>query len=431
MSVLTTLFLSAMPLVFLDSTAIEDAQAVRVEALKPFQSQIVLKADADKPSLWMMPTATESLDGSVRIWYQRVDKAAAEYSDQRTLCAAILGPNGLTRPIVDDTTPSWGGPNNVVLRRSPHTPTWGGFNVFQLVKRSDGYTLLYWDQPAEGDAGAMLAHSNDGLRWEKDPRGAVFTEHNDAYSLLEKDGAYILYQTMLAPWPDKPYADNLDKFRRVQSIRHSKDLIEWTPQEVVLVPDAHDDPTTEFYLMKAFPYGQGYAALLMKYYADPARPKEHSGIIVNELMVSDDARTWRRPYRETDLGFWSYAEPFTYNQKLTFAAHHERHFTIFQYRPDGLTRVVADAEGTLVTPVFTMPDTGIVLNADARDGAIELRLLDAGKSPIAGHAPLRIEAADGTDLPLPWEIQQLAGKPCRLHITLNDASLYSIREATP
>ena len=431
MTLLTALLFAAMPVAFLDATSLEDADGVHIEALKPTRAEVLLEAGADTPSLWMMPTATESHEDTIRIWYQRVEKTAPDYSDRRTLCVADLGPDGLTLPVVGDTSPAWGGPNNVVLRRSPHTPTWGGFNVFQMTRRPGGYTLLYWDQPAEGDAGAMLAHSKDGLHWEKDPRGTVFTEHNDAYSLLEKDGAYILYQTMLAPWPDKPYADNLDKFRRVQSIRSSNDLIEWTPQDVFLVPDAQDDPTTEFYLMKAFPYGQGYAALLMKYYADPQRPKEHSGIIVNELIVSDDAQTWRRPYRDVDLGFWSYAEPFAYKDKLTFAAHHERHVTIFQYRPEGLTRVIAENAGTFVTSEFTMPKSGITLNADVRGGAIELQLLDTARSPVAGYDPVRIEATEGTDLPLPWETGQLAGKPCRLRVALERASLYSIREATP
>ena len=181
--------------------------------------------------------------------------------------------------------------------------------------------------------------------------------------------------------------------------------------------------------MKAFRYGQGYAALLMKYYADPAKPKEHSGILSNELLVSDDAHTWRRPYRDTDLGFWSYAEPFDYEGMLTFAAHDNRNFTLFQYAPEGLTRVVAETQGSFVTPAFDMPEAGIALNADASQGAIEVRLLDADKKPLDGAEPVRIESQAGVALALPWDAQVHAGQPRRLHITLDRAAIFSIRES--
>ena len=42
------------------------------------------------------------------------------------------------------------------MTRSPHKPTWGGFNVFQIVAgRRRAWQMLYWDQPGPtGEAGA-------------------------------------------------------------------------------------------------------------------------------------------------------------------------------------------------------------------------------------------------------------------------------------
>ena len=137
----------------------------------------------------------------------------------------------------------------------------------------------------------MIARRQD---WEKLP-GAVFTEHNDAFCLARIGSEYVVYQTALEPWPDKPFPDNLDKLKRVITLRTSPDLKTWSRQQPLLAPDAQDARETEFYLFKVFRYGHGYAGLIMKYYADPAKPGKHSAILRHELAVSEDGRPWQRP----------------------------------------------------------------------------------------------------------------------------------------
>ena len=276
----------------------------------------------------------------------------------------------------------------------------------------------------------MLATSKDGIHWEKRP-GTVFTEHNDAYSLIAKDGEYTVYQTALEPWPDKPYPDNIDKFKRVLCVRTSPDLVTWTPQEIFLRPDKDDAPETEFYLLKVFAYGEGYAGLIMKYYGDPNAPNKHSAILKHELIVSGDARDWQRPYRDTDLGFWSYADPFMSDGMLHFAIWKDGGMATVAYRKNGLTAVTSEREGEFTTRAFTMPQRGIALNADARDGWIEVQVLDESGTPVE-DAQSRIEKKDGASIPLAWSaktLASLAGKSCRLRIRMEKAMIYSIEIA--
>jgi len=266
--------------------------------------------------------------------------------------------------------------------------------------------MLYWDQPAEtGQAGAMLATSKDnGVTWEKDPVGAVFTEHNDAFTLLRTDDGHTLYQTMLEDWPDKPFQDNLPKKKRVQSIRHSKDLRTWTPQEVLLRPDKDDVPETEFYLMKAFPYGQGYAGLVMKYFGDPKMPDKHSAILKNELILSRNGKTWQRPFRDFDIGFWCYSHPFPVNDRMHFVIWKDNAMETVSYLPSRMFAAVFDGEGEFTTPPMEIATNRFLLNADTSHGWLEIEMLDS-----RGIGVKRIEGADDAEILLEWN--ELAEDP--------------------
>lgn len=423
--------LSAPPTyVFLSADAVRSAEGVRIEPQLPKAGLTLIAKNPDRPKLWYAPVAARGNGSSVSIWYQRVDNDEAEYSDRRTLCLGELQNGTWTLPALHAEPPVWGGPNNVCMRRSPHKPTWGGFNVFQLVEFEGALRLLYWDQPDEtGQAGAMLARSVDGGRtWTKE-HGTVFTEHNDAFTLLKQGDTFLLYQTALEDWPDKPYPDNLDKKRRVQSLRVSPDLRTWSAQEVFLRPDESDAPETEFYLLKVFAYGQGYAGLLMKYYGDPNLPGKHSAILKYELIVSPDARTWSRPFRDADLGFWSYADPFRHGGAMHFVIWKDGGMETVAFRPDGLTALVADATAEFTTLPVVIAKTGLTLNADTRDGWIEVSQLDLAGNPLDHYAPIRIAGEDGVAIPSKWQVYELhtmRGRPVILKFRMHHARLYAL-----
>ena len=148
---------SAVHLLFWQAQDVLDPEGVTFTAhsFPDDRIEVLLEADEDRPSLWYMPTAAIPTREGVRIYYQRVERDQEDWLQQRTLCMGILSAEGFERPDLGLFEQAWDGPRNVVLQRSPHTPTWGGFNVHQIVRdESGGYVLLYWDQPAEGPAGA-------------------------------------------------------------------------------------------------------------------------------------------------------------------------------------------------------------------------------------------------------------------------------------
>jgi hypothetical protein len=429
-------------LLFWQPKDIRDGQTVTFRA-HPFtdaEQTVLIPSDPGRPSIWYAPAAAVPAGDEVRVYYQRINRDEQDYLDQRTLCVGMLRDDTFELPDLGIHPQSWDGPRNVVLRRSFRPATWGGFNVFQMVSDAGGHRLLYWDQPEEGPAGGMVATSRDGIHWTKDDRPtAVFAEHNDAFTLAPSPagGEYLLYQTRLEPWPNKPIPDNLRDSRRVISLRRSPDLAMWTPQDTILRPDEQDGLTAEFYLLKVFYHRDRYVGLAMKYFADPQTPGKHSGITRHELMLSTDGVKWERPYRYTDMGVWSYVTPFENGGSLCLVAGLGtgwRGVALYRVRHDGLASCGADGAGSFCTPQFTMPDSGLTLNADCRGGSIGVEALDEKATVIDGFSAgdCRLADADGTHLPLRWggtSAAELAGKKVQLRLLLEHARVFSLSSA--
>jgi hypothetical protein len=149
----------------------------------------------------------------------------------------------------------------------------------------------------------------------------------------------------------------------------------WTPPQTILRPDAKDAPSTEFYLMKVFRYADRWVGLVMVYYADPKHPNRHSGILRYELVVSRDGHAWERPYRYTDMGIWTYTDPFQCEGKLCFVAHHKGSISMFAARSDGLVSCGSRERGGFWTPPFEMPANPLLLNADCTQGRLGSKCL--------------------------------------------------------
>jgi len=426
---------TSSPLLFWEDSDIRDARDVEFR-VQPFtRSRYLLETDPQRSSLWFSPSDAISSGEDYRIYYQRIEKTQKEYKDQRAWCMGILKPDGgFIIPDLGLFPASSPELPNVVLQRSPYKPTWGGFNVFQTVKTPAGFSLLYWDQPAEGEAGAMIAESTDGIHWHKGEDHPVFTEHNDAFSLVHDPSRdeYLLYQTRLEEWPEKPVADNIGPNRRIITIRRSKDLKNWSAQEDILVPDSMDAPTCEFYLLKAFRYGDRYAGFLMKYYADPDSPGKHSGLYRNELVLSRDGITWDRPYRKVDIGIWTYVTPFIHAGHLSVAAYDKGGLGLYQNRIDGMVGCGTDAEGSFLTCPFVPSAAGVFLNADCSGtGEAEIEVLNPNGLPLPGFedAVCEIRGTDGTRIPIKWKPKDsasLAGKEISLRFRIRNAWVYSV-----
>ncbi len=422
-------------LLFCEESDLSDARDVQFR-VQPFtRDKYLLEADPQNPSLWFSPSDAVPSGEDYRIYYQRIEKTQKEYTHQRTWCLGILKPDGAfvlpelhLFPAMPPELP------NVVLERSPHKPTWGGFNVFQTAGTPAGLTLLYWDQPSQGEAGGMIAESTDGIHWRKDEDHAVFTEHNDAFSLVHDPSReeYLLYQTRLEEWPNKPVADNIGSTRRIITLRKSRDLKNWSAQEDILIPDTMDAPTCEFYLLKAFRYGDRYAGFLMKYYADPSAPGKHSSLYRNELVLSRDGIHWERPYRSSDIGVWTYVTPFTHAGHSCVVAYDKGGLGLYQSRIDGLAGCGTEVEGSFITQPFVPAASELFLNADCSGtGEVDVEVLDPKGLPLQGfeEAVCQIKGTDAPRIPLVWagkDLQSLVGKKVVLRFHIRNAWVYSV-----
>jgi len=412
--------------------SIEKPVNCRIIPQQPLRTITLIAADPSRPRLWYAPVGTFAAPNGTLIWYQRVDTDEKVFSDQRTLCLGVWQANSWIMPPFREESPAWGGPNNVVMRRSPKKPTWGGFNVFQILWVNDHFEMLYWDQPEEGDAGLLRSSSPNGKDWSPPPPRALFTERNDAFTVLSKEGRYLMYQTMLEDWPDKPYKDNLPQKRRVIGLRTSSDLDSWSPQEVLLRPDDQDPPETEFYLFKAFPYRGAYVGLLMKYFADPEMPGVHSQRIKTEVLWSADALTWQRPFRDMDFGFWTYADPFEQDGRVYLPAGQKNALVLHSFGQNrllGVATMNATEEASFVTASFAMPPGDLALDVDARDGWVEIQLLDAGGSPALDSPPCRISDIDAGMYRLSWDGRGTGDLPLwlgRLRFRMRNARVFAV-----
>lgn len=410
-------FGAGLSLPFLQPAELNDVAGVRLQVQKP-QQGMFLYEKGPASTVFETPMDTRTLDdGTVQVWYLRVDYAQKNPANQLVLCLGEIRNGQWTLPVVHSSPPPWGGVNNIVMTRSRYRSTWGGFNPFQIVPGSRGLEMLYWDQPGpKGKAGGLRAVSSDGKAWRKVPN-SVFTDFNDAFTLLRVGDQDLLYQTGLLPWPEKPLPDSLSAYKRIITLRTSTDkMATWTPQNLaspMLSPDANDPVETEFYCFRAFRYGNGYGGLLWKYYTDPARPNEHSRIFRYELAVSQDGLTWQRPYRDTELGYWSYASPFVLGGNLWFATQGAPDTSIAGstllkgWKQDRMIAVVGD--GSFRTQVFARPTGSLALNADASTGWIEVTPCDSAGKLVPDLKAYRITDVDGS-IALPWNAKDLPEK---------------------
>lgn len=420
---------------FLMSSDFAQMSGVSLAAQVPDQS-MMLYDKSPTSSVWQTPMASRITTGGVpQIYYLRADYGQANYMDKLVLCLGEIVNGQWTPKQVSSGSPPWGGVNNVVMTRSEYTPTWGGFNPHQIVTDpSGGLLMMYWDQPSQsGNAGVMRATaSSAGTSWDKVP-GTVLTEFNDVFTLSRLGTQYRLYQTGLQPWQNKPYPDNLPASKRVITLRTSNDSASWTSQNVtspMLAPDGNDASETEFYALKTFPYGSGYAGVLWKYRADPSRPNEHSTLFNYELVVSSDGTSWQRPYRNTDLGFFSYADPISWNGNLSFATQGlpgtsaEGDTLLKGWVTDRMVAAIGDG-GTLRTNPFYFPSNGIDINANTWNGGwIDVTVCDTAGTPIVGWNTYRIQNDNGVNLQLPWSAGH---EPVSLRMTLGGgAKVYGI-----
>ena len=316
------------------------------------------------------------------------------------------------------------------------------FNIsLEQVVRDEG---IAGDWP--GRPGVCIAYSPDGMRWKPYSGNPVIEGESDTANTLFLDdriGKYVLY--MRPP----VYAGY---WKRRIARAESKDLLEWSYPETVLVPDELDP--VELYGMPVFKSGGYYFGLLQVY---------HSNVnmtIDNQLAFSRDGKRWDRlPARdifldrglkhgrgsEFDAGMVFATIPIVVGDEMWFyyTGHNAVHDAPKSETAIGLSTLKLDRligretapgrTGMLLTRPFTCEGNELRINASSSNGRIQAELLTENGVVQEGYDrdSSRIFSGDSLDFQMSWKgnknMRELRQRHIRLKLYMSDATLYSFQ----
>lgn len=306
--------------------------------------------------------------------------------------------------------------------------------------------------------GYLLAESADGLRWQDVPGPPALTG-GDTCTLCRdpNTGAYLAFH--------KRSEEYRGHNRRLVYLSTSNDLRVWSEPVLVMAPDEIDDAQTRreggicshFYNMSAFPIAGQFLGMVTHFrYARklaetaPAQSSQDGPIDV-QLVHSRDGRAWKRfddrapvipngplPY---DAGcilgtangpvtvgdeLWLYYTAITTGHG---GAIPEKKITIARaaWRLEGFVSLDAgEQRGIAETTPFEPAGRSLLVNADASNGELTVRVLDPDGTPRPGYTPIPIKT-NGVRQPVKWrEHNTLPNNgPIRLQFQLRNASLFS------
>ena len=347
--------------------------------------------------------------------------------------------------------------NNLLFRRSrlDHMP-----QVIHTPWEQDPqyhYKLINFDfgrsPPDHAVIGYWGAFSADGIHWKETDRNPVLPDFGDVGHFLwdPYGGRYLGYPKM--------FAAVRGFSRRSVGVSSSTDFKQWTPAELVLVPDEWDDrwvteykQHSDFYGLTVFPYQSMYLGFLWIFRITNG---ESDGPIFCELVSSRDSINWRRSEGDRvpilplgEAGSWDDGMVQTLNYpllehdtiKVFYGGFDQTHgfrigrsgVGVATLRKDGFVSLEAgSATGTVTTKPLKNLEGELRLNANAEGGEIRVELLDEDGAIVSGFASTDCEPLeqDGVDQKVSWEPEHdlipASDKPRRLRFVMRNASLYS------
>jgi hypothetical protein len=288
--------------------------------------------------------------------------------------------------------------------------------------------------------GVRVSSSQDGKTFTFLTDRPAIPYHSDTHNNFLYDPVRELWFLFCRP---RAYAG--DHKRRV-SMQTSEDLIEWTHEENILVPE-EDDPR-EFYGMTVFRLGDLFFGSLQDY-------DRETGDLHPEIAWSGDGRHWSRiPGHPAlldrgesggwDAGMICLAEsPILVGREMRFyyggfELDHNQHQNpaAIGLATAELNRLVGlrptEEEGFILTRPFTPSSQAILrLNAKVEEGGeIRAEVRTDFNKPVEGFT---FEDSDpvtesGFDRPLTWggkELSEAEGEDLRLNFRLRNAELFT------
>lgn len=343
-----------------------------------------------------------------------------------------------------------------------------------ISDKSRRFKLAWWSRNP-GEHGMNIAFSPDGLRWTPWAANPVLPGYTDDLSADDPRWPYTVGDIIDVYWDPirerygvflktpaaasdgfagGPRADRL--IRRLVSASISDDFTRWKQPWRVLIPEPRDPGLLEFYAVGGtIARGSlliGFVRMLHDDYAcEPGGPSDGLGYAT--LVTSRDGVHWERHDdvfldRSATPGAWDramawigYALPVGDELFLYYGGYKRGHkVEPTRERQLGLARMPRDrfvsrdatgkATGRLVTVPFkheSLDGRQLVLNADAREGEIRVRLLNQAGRTIVGAdfqdtIPVR---GDGLALTVPKLDLSLSGaSPFRIEFALHGAKLF-------
>lgn len=308
------------------------------------------------------------------------------------------------------------------------------------------YKMIWWDFPlgeeSYQDEGMCVASSPDGIHWTKHPDNPILhankTEKSisDVMSVMQdkNTGKFVAYTKGWAdPWPSH---------RQIVRIE-STDFIHWSEPEVV-IRHAFDLKDPQSYGMTTSQFGNNYIGMMYSY-------KEPGNKTIDvQLVISHDNKNWQRVANQKTFiplgksGSWDDGMIFTaplFNHKnktlVYYSAWDNSHDSkerrrsgigLASLRLNGFVSLDAKKNGSIITRIIRNAQGPLLVNVNAKEGALRAELLDVNGKPISGYTlndciPIRSNDVAGlirwkNQVKLPDMVQ------FNIHFQIENASLY-------
>jgi hypothetical protein len=392
-----------------------------------------------------------------RMWYECYDIEGWPTGDDTSFCYAESR-NGVhwTKPQLDLFEFRGSKKNNILFRQigpaEAHSRV-HGTGVFKdatapLEARYKAVSQGIW----RGSKG--LPHriagmfSTDGLKWARYPEPICDVFADSQYSGFwdSRVARYVIY-------------GRVGGRGRALGRAVSDDFSHFKPLELVLQTDDSDPPNSDLYNPAAIKYAGAANVYLMF----PSLFQHDTDTLDIRLAVSRDGVHWTWPQR--DVAFIPLGQPGAFDSKTLYMGQglleageelwlyysgsplthsgHDLDDLLKVEQPRAYSRVVirrdrfASADsgpggGYFVTPPLRFAGNVLKVNVDVRPGGrVRVALLDENGEPVPGHTVNDCLPISSNELaePVRWQqggdVTSLAGKPTRLRVELENASLYA------
>ena len=315
-----------------------------------------------------------------------------------------------------------------------------------------------------------FAISPDGRRWQMLPDVSGVTSGDEAnFSFDEKAHLFILTVKRSGPHGRSVHLETSRDFKNWTNhglIFYADDLDQQLGRETIrarfadptLQPLVANDPTrynVDVYNMGVFRYESLYIGMPTMYHSTgPSEDGTNTdGFHHVQLACSRDLKNWNRlgnrrsfidnsrpgggsydwtgmigPSSAVQRGdeLWFYYTSAKYRRRPHQADPDTCAISLAVLRRDGFVSLDAgETQGTILTKPFPLPDTKLLLNADAPEGEIRVELLDRDGTVVMRSRPLNGDLLHGQVHWQSGDIVDLSGQLVSLRFAVRQGHLYS------